>query len=83
MESARRYPDVVCQLHAGMINASLEEMTSGYRLEQLYPRVTPHQCEGRLGPVPDQPRTSVDLVRTWKSEPEATAPSGGGDPTAA
>jgi predicted ArsR family transcriptional regulator len=58
---ARQYPDVVCQLHAGMIDASLEEMRSTYRLERLRPQVTRHLCEGCLGPVPAEPRTSVPL----------------------
>jgi len=63
---ARQYPNVVCQLHAGMIDASLEEMRSTYRLERLRPQVTRHLCEGCLGPVPAEPRTSVPLDLTWE-----------------
>ncbi|MDR1799013.1 MAG: helix-turn-helix domain-containing protein [Bifidobacteriaceae bacterium] len=68
--AARKAPAVVCQLHAGMINASLEEMHSNYRLEELHPRSAPHLCEGCLGPVPQTARTSVQVIAP-KLEPPA------------
>jgi len=47
-DSARRYPQVVCQLHAGMINGSLEEMGSESRLTKLKVQMPTHKCEGEL-----------------------------------
>ena len=44
----RRYPQVVCQLHAGMINGSLEEMGSECRLTRMKVEMLAHQCEGEL-----------------------------------
>ncbi|MCL2848923.1 MAG: helix-turn-helix domain-containing protein [Micrococcales bacterium] len=60
-QTANAYPDVVCQLHAGMINGSLEEMRSAYRLTHLAPQVSPHRCVGVLSPVPAEVVTSVPL----------------------
>jgi len=54
-DSAKRYPQVVCLLHAGMINGSLEEMGSSLRLAKLSPQVETHKCMGELGPLPDEP----------------------------
>jgi len=48
VDSTLRYPQVVCQLHAGMINGSLEEMGSGCRLTRLRVQMTDHQCDGEL-----------------------------------
>jgi predicted ArsR family transcriptional regulator len=48
VDSAKRFPEVVCQLHAGMINGSLDEMHSTLRLGDLYPHVSNHLCEGML-----------------------------------
>jgi predicted ArsR family transcriptional regulator len=70
-EPARQYPNVVCQLHAGMVDASLEEMRSGYRLTELQPQVNPHLCVGCLGPVPAEARTSVPLTLPWLEEQAA------------
>jgi len=47
-DSTRRYPAVLCQLHAGMINGCLEEMKSSYRLARLRPHMAGHKCEGEL-----------------------------------
>jgi len=46
-DSTRRYPQL-CQLHAGMINGSLEEMGSGCRLTRLKVELSIHKCEGEL-----------------------------------
>jgi len=46
-DSTRRYPQM-CQLHAGMINGSLEEMGSGYRLTRMKAQMPTHKCEGEL-----------------------------------
>ena len=61
-DSARRHPQLVCQLHAGMINGSLEEMRSAMRLTNLKPEVETHMCLGELGPTPDEPMVIVPLV---------------------
>ncbi|MDR1808176.1 MAG: helix-turn-helix domain-containing protein [Propionibacteriaceae bacterium] len=68
MAPARQYPQVVCQLHAGMIDASLEEMRSAYRLVELQPQLTDHLCAGCLGPIPAEPRTSVPLIVPWQDD---------------
>ncbi|MCL1898049.1 MAG: hypothetical protein FWG16_04435, partial [Micrococcales bacterium] len=60
-DSTRRY-HVLCQLHAGMINGSLEEMRSAMRLTNLKPEVETHMCLGELGPAPDEPMVIVPLV---------------------
>lgn len=57
---ARQHPGVPCQLHAGLVNGSLAEMRSGYRLTALAPHET-HECVGVLGPAPDEAPTSVPL----------------------
>ncbi|MCL2470331.1 MAG: helix-turn-helix domain-containing protein [Propionibacteriaceae bacterium] len=49
MDSTRRFPQVVCQLHAGMINGSLEEAHSAYRMVHLRVQDAGHRCEGELG----------------------------------
>jgi len=48
MESTRRYAQVMCQLHAGMINGSLEEMGSATRLVHLKVLDAGHKCDGEL-----------------------------------
>ncbi|MDR0849023.1 MAG: helix-turn-helix domain-containing protein [Propionibacteriaceae bacterium] len=60
-ETARQYPTVVCQLHAGMINGSLEEMRSTQRLGELEPSVRRHLCVGTLIPAPESSATEVEL----------------------
>jgi len=60
-ETTRRYP-MVCQLHAGMINGSLEEMGSGYRLTQLKVQLYAHKCEGELSKTKARlPRVQVEV----------------------
>ncbi|MCL2090815.1 MAG: helix-turn-helix domain-containing protein [Micrococcales bacterium] len=73
--TARQYPRVVCQLHAGMINGSLEEMRSTVRLTELEPLVSPHRCVGILDRAPDEALTSVPLRRpaAGASAPEPVA----------
>jgi predicted ArsR family transcriptional regulator len=65
-DSTQRYPQVVCQLHAGLINGSLAEMKSGYRLTRLNRQNGCHKCEGelskttrRMDKVPLDPPTSL------------------------
>jgi len=62
IESARQAPNVVCQLHAGMINGSLEELRSTQRVVKLEPQLTPHLCRARLGVAPPHQMTRVPLV---------------------
>ena len=71
-DSTRRYPEVVCQLHAGMINGALEEMGSDYRMVHLEAHLPGHKCEGRLGPGATR-MTKVPLsvpTRAEKSDKE-------------
>ena len=58
---ARQHPCVPCQLRAGLINGSLEEMRSAYRLTELQTHTAQHECVGTLGPAPDEAVTSVPL----------------------
>jgi len=51
IRSAVRAPQVVCQLHAGMINGSLEELRSSLRVTDLWPEVQPHLCRADLRAV--------------------------------
>ena len=60
-ESARRAPSVVCELHVGMINGSLEELRSTQRVVELEPQKRPHLCCGWLGPTPAEPIDCVPL----------------------
>jgi len=61
-ESARRYPQVVCQLHAGMINGSLEEMGSESRLTKLKVQMPTHKCEGELSKTTARmPKVQLDI----------------------
>ncbi|MDR0285667.1 MAG: helix-turn-helix domain-containing protein [Propionibacteriaceae bacterium] len=48
LESTRRFPQVLCQLNAGLVNGILEEMHSGYRLGHLRANLAGHRCEGDL-----------------------------------
>ncbi|MCL2454083.1 MAG: helix-turn-helix domain-containing protein [Micrococcales bacterium] len=61
LEPAKRTPEVVCQLHVGMINGSLEELRSSQRVVRLEPQAEPYMCRGWLGPVPREPMTRVPL----------------------
>jgi len=61
LETARRSPEVVCQLHAGMINGSLAELRSQRRVLKLAPQVEPHLCLGDLGPAADEPTERMRL----------------------
>ena len=61
VETAKRAPQVVCQLHVGMINGSLEELRSAQRVVRIEPQAQPHLCRAWLGPVPEVPLTRVPL----------------------
>ncbi len=61
-QSARHAPQVVCQMHAGMINGSLEELRSTQRVVSLEAQAESHLCRGWLGPTPSETMTSVPLV---------------------
>ena len=63
LDSTRRYPQVICQLHAGMINGALEEMSSNYRLTHLTIQAG-HRCDGHLAhPPAPLPKVPLDVVR--------------------
>ncbi|MDR1711533.1 MAG: helix-turn-helix domain-containing protein [Propionibacteriaceae bacterium] len=72
MQAARRFPGIVCQLHAGMINGSLEEMRSGQRLTKICPQVADHYCEGHLGPV-DEHLEQVPIEAPWLNAEDGSA----------
>lgn len=61
IREAARAPQVVCQLHAGMINGALAELRSTRRLIELSPQFEPHLCSGRLGPIDQAPEDRVPL----------------------
>jgi len=64
IRSAERTPEVVCELHAGMINGSLAELRSQQRLLDLSPQIEPHLCSGTLGPASQEPVDRVPLTLT-------------------
>jgi predicted ArsR family transcriptional regulator len=70
IEQAIANPQVVCELHAGMINGSLAQMGSGQRLVHLYPLCKRTLCRGVLGPAADAEASWVPLT---------CSPSGGGN----
>lgn len=41
---ARRVPEVVCSLHAGLVNGSLQELGSSLRAVEVLPLNQPHTC---------------------------------------
>ena len=62
--TAMQAPNVVCQLHAGMVNGSLEELRSRFRATDVWVQEEPHCCRAVLGPVPDGPEDGVTLHLT-------------------
>lgn len=50
-ELAKRYPRVVCSLHAGLIDGALEELGAPVALEGLEAWVTPSTCVARFTPL--------------------------------
>ena len=50
-DSSRRFPQAICQLHAGMVNGAMEELGSTRRLVRLHPNLPGHKCEGELCPT--------------------------------
>jgi predicted ArsR family transcriptional regulator len=85
---AMRTPEVVCQLHVGMVNGSLEELRSSQRVVRLEPQVTPHVCRAWFGPAPTEPMTRVPLDFAARGEtddeldePDTADASGGADAT--
>jgi len=61
-ESSQQFPEVVCQLQAGMINGSLEELGSQQRIISLEPQVSHHLCRANLGDAPAGDVRHVPLV---------------------
>ena len=62
-EAAQQAPDIVCQLHAGLINGALEELRSGQRVVKLEPQTQPHPCRAWLAPTPEEPLQQVPLIQ--------------------
>jgi len=69
IESARTAPQVVCQLHAGMINGSLAELRSTQRVVELQPLVEDHVCCASLGPAGDDTQP-VRILAVREGTPE-------------
>ncbi|MDR1266032.1 MAG: hypothetical protein LBK42_10860 [Propionibacteriaceae bacterium] len=65
-------PQVVCQLHVGMINGSLAELRSSQRVVELCPQVESHLCQGWLGPAPAEELTSVPMRLPQEDERRAS-----------
>lgn len=49
--TSRCDPQVVCSLHAGLVNGTLSELGSNRRVVALHPLVGPHRCEAHLEEV--------------------------------
>ena len=63
LDSTRRFPQVICQLHAGMINGALEEMASNYRLSHLTIHAG-HRCDGHMTRTTARlPKVPLEVVR--------------------
>jgi len=75
IRSAMHAPQVVCQLHAGMINGSLEELRSSYRVTEMWPQEEPHLCRARLTVTGDAPLRRVVLHAPPESHREAARES--------
>jgi len=63
-QSAAQAPQIVCTLHAGMVNGSLQELHSHQRVTDLWPQEQPHCCRADLGSVgePDQMGVRLHLA---------------------
>jgi len=72
IDSAKRFPSSICQLHAGMINGALEEMRSGYRLVHLHAQGPDHRCEGEMAKTIAR-MTKVPLNLGGRGKPAAKA----------
>ncbi len=67
--AANRSPEVVCALHAGLINGALSELGSNRRTLRIYPMVGEHQCAAPISVVDswdEQDAAVVDLG--WTAE---------------
>jgi len=69
LDLARENPQVICQLHAGMINGSLEQLRSRQRIVELNPQVQPHLCRAILNALPRKHMTQVPLNTVHEDEP--------------
>gem|GEM_PF-344160 len=70
MESAREAPEVVCRLHVGMVNGSLEELRSTQRIVELNPFLKTHLCRAWLGAAQEVEGKPVRLVFTHEVDEE-------------
>jgi len=61
METATRASSVVCQLHCGAVNGSLEELRSPHRVIDMEVDLENDYCRGRLGPAPVVPMKHMPL----------------------
>lgn len=59
-EVAQRHPDVVCDIHLGLMTGALDELQASLAVESLEPFVTPTKCVAQLREVSRKPmrRTS-------------------------
>ncbi|MDR0285879.1 MAG: hypothetical protein LBI33_13470 [Propionibacteriaceae bacterium] len=74
LDAATNAPEVVCRLHAGMVNGALAEVRSKQRVVELIPFLKPHLCCALLGPVAE---TAVQPV--VRHRPESDLPDLGDD----
>jgi len=75
MDSARHAPHVVCQLHCGIINGSLEELGSSQRVAEMEISAEGYACTGRLAPAGASPVRGVvlrEVEESSETEPEVT-----------
>jgi len=70
MELARRAPNVVCQVHCGVINGSLELMGSSFRVYERNLDPETGACYGRLLPA-DESRISNVRLKTPSLAPQS------------
>ena len=75
IDVAQQTPNVICQLHAGMLNGSLEQLRSKQRVVELHPQVQPHLCWAVLRFAPRKHIAQVPIHM-----PDADAPAPGHSP---
>ena len=69
LDVAQETPQVVCQLHAGMINGSLEQLRSKQRVIEVDPQIQPHLCVALLSSARRKPMTQVPVKALPVGEP--------------
>ncbi len=73
LDLAQTAPQVVCMLHAGMINGSLAELHSTERVTELAPLAQPSLCYAFTEVVPEGQEPKVQLTLLTEEEQAAQA----------